>query len=129
MANEAQGTVYLTANKNGGNVTQNKTFSLTMSGNELVRSTQLITAASWQALTWGAITGAPGAFTLTNLDATNYVDIAVANDDSGVFARLLPGPLAGIPGNSILITPKPGVTYYANAHTGSVRVEKAAAEA
>ncbi len=111
----------ISGTKNNAPLNRSYSAGVTMAGNELSYGTQLI-PTTWTALTWGSITGTPGAAFIHNLDATNYVQLALANDNSGIFARLKADEVS-------VIKFEPGITIYAKANTASVRIEKAAAEA
>ena len=68
-------------------------------------------ATSWTAVSLGPVS----AFDLVlikNNDLTNYVQLASANDGTGIFARLSPGRGACWPAD-------PGTTIYAKAHTAA----------
>ncbi len=75
---------------------------------------------SWELLVFGDI-GTLGEVALQNLDETNYVELALANDDSGIFAVLRPSTGAAV-------IPLATKTVYAKAHTGACNVALLAAE-
>lgn len=102
--------------------TLNHNVQYDTTGTDGVLHSQTIPHTAWTALDFGNITGTPEAFCVINNDATNYVEFAVANDDSGVFATLDAN-------RSMVISPKSGVTYYARANTAGVQILIAAAEA
>jgi hypothetical protein len=119
MANEIYTSITFRARKNGADVSFSGSYNLTMTGNEMLSSTQLI-GTSAELLTLGDITGAPGAIVLKNLDSTNFVEIG---GDSGLTVfkiKILPGQFAAI---------QPGAaTIYAKADTAAVRLQKIATE-
>lgn len=120
MANEINETVSLAFQKSG---TQ-KTFSIgkssTMSGDDFCDLSQSIPTTAWTVISLGSITNPPAKIQIINRDATNYVELAVANDDSGIFAKLLAGDPAQFP-------PKTA-TMYAKANTGICKITVAAIE-
>ena len=119
MANEIYASINFTANKNGAKSSISSSFNLTMTGNEMVQSTQVIGTSS-ETITLGDISGAPGGFVIKNLDSTNFVEIG---GDSGltVFKLKL------LPGQFHFFQPSSG-TIYAKADTASVRVQVIATE-
>lgn len=121
MANEIYNSSTLTANKGGVSVSQTASETITMDGDDMVQGTQVI-GTSWEAIDWGEITGAPRRVQLKNLDATNFVDLATANDDSGVFGIL------DANGGTASFRPKVA-TIYAKADTAACRVSRVAVEA
>lgn len=114
MANEITQTIQIQAVKNGAQVSLSSTKRITMAGDEMVQSTQVIGTTA-EVLSLGDITGAPGQLAVKNLDADNFVEIG---GDSGltVFKLRL------MPGESMLIRPTSG-TIYAQADTADVRVQ------
>ena len=82
-------------------------------GNDRQNVTQTI-ATSWTAINFRPVT--PDLFMVQNLRPDNYVQLATANDGTGLFARVSPGR----PGP--YITADPGATYYARAHTAAVKI-------
>jgi hypothetical protein len=69
---------------------------------------------SWVALDFDSLTDADELW-LVNFDATNYVRLATANDDTKIFARL---KASGYP---IRFTPEPGQTWYVKANSSSCK--------
>ncbi len=72
---------------------------------------------SWTAITWGGATTV-ASFAIDNLDGTNAVDLATANDSTGIFATVPKGGTSGV------IPTKSGVTYYAKSAASTVNIEK-----
>lgn len=120
MANEIQMAVQLAALKSGAQVGYSTAANEDMTGSNLIQTTQPI-GTSWEALTFGDISGAPAALLVKNLDATNFVELALANDGTQKFAKIKKG-------KAILITPSTA-TIYAKADTAEVVVMKVACEA
>ena len=119
MANEIYSSMQFTARKNGAESAFASSFNLTMTGNEMVQSTQSI-GTSAETINLGEITGAPGVFIIKNLDSTNFVEIG---GDSGLTVfklKLLPGQFHAFQPSS--------ATIYAKADTAAVRVQVIATE-
>jgi hypothetical protein len=119
MANEISVTATMVAAKNGVTLQHSTTARHDMSGNEMVHRTQLIGTSAEQ-ISFGDITGAPGMVKFTNLDATNFVEVAL---DSGMTNKLCKIR----PGGTALFQPSSG-TLYAKTDTASVRMLVQAAE-
>ena len=83
-------------------------------GNNYVLTTQNLTAGAWTAIYIDGITTL-GALFVKNLDATNYIQLATANDNSGIFGRLNAG-------KSGLVAIETGATYYVRANTGNLTI-------
>jgi hypothetical protein len=120
MANEITQTIQLTATKNAATVSLSTTKRITMSGDDMVQSTQVI-GTSAELLVLGDITGAPSQLAIKNLDATNFVEIG---GDSGLTVF----KIKILPGETVLIRPT-SATLYALADTAAVRVQIVAIEA
>ena len=119
MANEIYASISFTANKNGAKQAISSSFNLTMTGDDMLQSTQVIGTSS-ETINLGDITGAPGGFCIKNLDSTNYVEIG---GDSGLTVfklKLLPGQFHFFQPSS--------ATIYAKADTAAVRVWVTATE-
>lgn len=69
---------------------------------------------SWVALDFDTLSDADELW-LQNLDATNYVRLATANDDTKIFARLKAN------GYPIRFTPEPAQTWYVKANSASCK--------
>jgi len=69
---------------------------------------------SWVALDFDTLSDADELW-ISNLDATNYVRLAIANDDTKIFSRIKPG------NRPIAFTPEPGQTWYIKANTASCK--------
>jgi len=119
MANEIFESVSFSATKNDAKVEIATSSRVTMTGNELVNSTQVIGTTA-ELVVFGGITGAPGEVIIKNLDATNYIELG---GDSGltVFKTKL------LPGRFTVFQPS-SATLYAKANTADVRVQVVATE-
>lgn len=120
MANEITQTVQLTATKNSATVSLSTTKRITMSGDDMVQSTQVIGTTA-ETLSLGDISGAPSQLLIKNLDATNFVEIG---GDSGLTVF----KIKILSGETVLIRPT-SATIYAKADTADVRVQLIATEA
>jgi len=120
MANEINVSLSFSAAKAGASVSNSTSLSATMSGDNMISNVQIIAygdgATNAEAISYGDVTTI-GYVMLKNVDATNFIEIAVSNGvTSGLFttqahviAKLLPGEVA-------LIKPKT-TTLYAIADT------------
>ena len=120
MANEKNTNFRLLITKTG------QTFDLNfdtkvedLSGTQAISNVQSV-GTSWEAITIGDLASVD-LLALRNADSTNFIEIATANDDSGVFAKLTPG-------RGCLIAGKAGVTYYAKADTAACDLQVVAVE-
>jgi uncharacterized protein (DUF39 family) len=98
MASEIRETHTLTVTKGGASVTFSGTDVIDMAGTDMVTYT-VTTTTSWAALA-PANVGAAAHLVVQNLDATNYVELAVDSGGTYVFAKLLAGesvPIKRIP--------------------------------
>lgn len=120
MANEIQVSATLTATKNSFTISGSSTGYHDMAGNNLIEATQTI-GTSYEALALGDISGAPGYLYVKNMDATNYVELALDTGMTEKFIKLLPGQAAVFP-------PAVG-TIYAKANTAPCLCAVAACEA
>lgn len=96
------------------------TDSRELSGTGFVNLEQEV-GTSWEAVSLTDI-GTLGFLAIRNEDTTNYVQIATANDDSGILAKITPGR-----GQAIEVNP--GATYYVKANTAPVKILVLANEA
>ena len=94
-------------------------LEITAAGSKHIDNIQNIGIA-WEALDFGDI-GTLGEVALQNLDAINYVELALANDGLQIFAVLRPSAGAAV-------IPLATKTVYAKAHTGACDVALLAAE-
>lgn len=83
-------------------------------GTDFNSGTQSAPTASWAAVSMGSCVSVD-LVCIKNLDTANYVRLAVANDNSGVFARLTPGRVAFWPLET-------GVTLFAKANVTVVQI-------
>ena len=113
MANEIQVSASLSASKGGVSVNNSASRSATMAGDQMISNVQIIGTAA-EALVLGDVSTIGYVF-LKNMDATNFVEIAL---DSGVstqkFAKLLAGDFAIFPAST--------ATMYAKADTANVNL-------
>lgn len=118
MANEIQASASLIASKNGATVNVQSTLSgsasgATMSGDQMLTNVQIV-GTSAEAIVVGDVTTV-GYVMLKNMDATNFVEIALDSAVSTqVFAKLLAGDFA--------IFPAKTATMYAKADTANVNL-------
>lgn len=110
----------LFALKNGATVNVSTSKAYTMAGEDMVQETQLI-GTTWEQITMGEISGVPAEMQILNMDATNFVQLAYANDNSQVFEKILAGH--AYQGHPV------SATIYAKADTASVRIQKVIVEA
>jgi len=75
---------------------------------------------SWTAIPLGSLASFD-LLCVKNTDGTNYVEIATANDGTGIFAKLTAGRFCFVACN-------PSATYYARANTASCVLQFAAVE-
>lgn len=119
MANEITITTSLSTTKNGATVSSGtKTSSHDMSGDQAIGNIQII-GTSWEAIVLGDVTTI-GFVRALNLDATNYVELALANDSTGVFTKLKAGEAALFRAST--------ATMYARANTAACNVHFVAVE-
>jgi hypothetical protein len=86
--------------------------SIDQIGSHFVENVQTFTGGAWEAIFIGDI-ATLGYLHLKNNDAVNYVEIATANDNSGIFAKVLAG-------RTTQVAVKAAVTYYVRANTANV---------
>lgn len=123
MANEATVIAGLSASKNGAVVNPGTNTKLvSMTGNDMAQATVPLTTASTQLNPMGAISGAPAAVWLKNLDATNSILISGETGFTAVFQLLIP------PGQANIVTPL-AATLWAKAQAGTATLLYAAFEA
>jgi len=120
MANEGYFSLNLNARKGGADITTSSSSKFTIAGDDFIKATQLIGTTA-EVVTFAEITGAPQMCNITNLDATNFVELG---GDSGltVFKLKL------MPGMSNLVSLS-SATLYAKANTAPVRLQITAIEA
>lgn len=119
MANEITLSAALACTKSGATASGSHTATLTMAGDEFMMSVQGINHADAEALNLGDVTTV-GYVLVKNLDATNYVELALDEPMANKFAKILAGGCALIPPSS--------ATIYAQANTASVNVQIVAVE-
>lgn len=94
--------------------------SLTLTGVHFVDEIQDFAAGAWEALDLGDI-ATLGYLWLKNTDAVNYIEVATANDGTGIFAKF-------VAGHGNIINVQAASTYYIRANTATVKVHMIAAE-
>ena len=95
--------------------------SIDQVGTHFIENTQDCTAGSWEAINMGDI-ATLGYLAVKNLDATNYIEIATANDGTGILTKVLAGK------SMPPIAAQPGATYYVRANTALVKIRYLAIE-
>ena len=104
-----------------GSASINVSETRTLTGTGFVSEEQEIGTGAWEAIDLTDI-GTLGFLVIRNIDPTNYVEIATANDGTQIFGKISAG--RGLP-----VEVASGVTYYAKANTGSVKIVFLATEA
>jgi hypothetical protein len=114
MANEIAASVSLSVSKNGAAIASGQLSIVDdMAGDQMITNVQAV-GTSAEAVNLGDVSTV-GYVLFKNMDATNYVELALASDVlSQIFAKLLPGDIALIP----LAT----ATIYAMANTAGVNL-------
>ena len=114
MATEKRLTLKLTVDKGGFQQQLEANLSEDFSGKNFIGIVQAI-STSWTAVN---VTGlaSPDLMLARNSDTTNYVELATANDGSGIFAKLAAG-------RGAFLSCNPSATYYARANTAACDVE------
>lgn len=111
MANEKTTSISFQVAKGGVTVRDSVSLSETLSGTDFIGRPVTVTT-SWTAIPLGDL----ASFDLLyarNTDATNYIQIATANDGTHVFAKLTAGRACFLPVDS-------GATLYWKANSASV---------
>lgn len=129
MANEVTITTSILASKGGQSVnsvgsTGAAAVQFDLSLDDMATVPQEIGTGADEALAIPGDLTPVGAILIKNLDATNYVQFGIATGGSfaaSVFQRLLAG-------QTCVLYPEPGVTYYAKANTGAVSITFTAVE-
>lgn len=120
MADEKRTSLNFSVVKGGQTLQQVVSLVEDLAGSEIAAVRQSI-ATSWTAIDLGTIATAD-LLCIVNDDATNFVQLATANDDSGIFAKLAAGRCA-------YLAAEPTATYYAKANTAACNIKVTAAEA
>jgi len=110
MANEKQSSVNFSVTKNGLRVSDTLSLNETLAGTDYYAKAWTVTT-SWVAIPLDALASFD-LIMVKNTDATNYVQIATANDSSHIFAKLTAGRAMFIPAD-------PSATLYWRANTAS----------
>jgi hypothetical protein len=98
--------------KSGATSAGSRNTTLTMAGDQHLSNVQVV-GTSWEAIQIGDVSTI-GYVYARNQDATNFVQLALANDGSGIFAKLIAGDVA--------IFPAQTATMYAKADTANCNV-------
>lgn len=120
MADEKRTSLTFSVVKGGQTLQQTISLTEDLAGSEIAGLRQSI-ATSWTAIDLGTLTTAD-LVCIVNDDATNYVQLATASDNSGIFANLTAGRVA-------FFAAEPTATYYARANTAAVNIKVTMAEA
>lgn len=120
MAGEKQSSISLTIAKTG------QVFALTppaltedLAGTQAISNVQNV-GTGWEAILIGDLSRID-LLAVRNADNTNFIQLATANDGSGIFAKLTPGRFAFVPVDS-------GATVYAKADTAACDLQVVAVE-
>jgi hypothetical protein len=119
MANEIMISAGFQASKSGATISASESGSFDMTGDDMVQGTQLIGTAA-EVLNLGEVSGDVALLFAKNLDATNFVEIALDSGMTQKFIKLRPGRFA--------LLPPATATLYAKADTASCRLQIAAVE-
>jgi hypothetical protein len=121
MANEITIAASLLASKGGASVnTGSQLKALTMTGGDMYQATQNIDT-TYEALVFGDITQPAGQMFIRNLDATNYIELALDTAFTNKICKIRPGCFA-------IFEPTAAILY-AKANTAACDVMVAAVEA
>lgn len=120
MANEISVSAALAVSKGGVTLTATGSKQLDMGADDMRHFTQIV-GTSAEVLEMTDITGVPGYLLVKNLDATNYVELALDSGMTDKICKLLAGQVALFPPST--------ATIYALANTASCRVEVLVCEA
>lgn len=118
MANEITERVFLSISKDGSTVTFDKTITRTLTGSGNFTETQTI-GTSAEALDLPTDLGTEGvtAVAISNLDATNYVEISLDSGMTKIFAKIPAG-------RSMILPPyTSNPAYFARANTAPVNIK------
>ena len=120
MANEINLSLNFTTSKNGGSVSSTTSLSNTMSGDNMISNVQIIPfgtgATNATAIAYGDVSTI-GYVVLKNVDATNFIEVAVSNGvTSGLFTTQAHVVAKLLPGEVVVLKPKT-TTLYAIADT------------
>jgi hypothetical protein len=119
MASEITVTATLRVSKGGASIAPTKSKTFDMAGTFLTDNIQNLTAGNWEAIDFGDVATANYVY-VHNLDATNFVELALDNASAQIFAKLLADQAAIFPAKTL--------TMYARANTGNCAVEFAACD-
>lgn len=123
MANEKRLSLSFAVIKNGLNHSMTASINGDLSGDNQVSTVQSI-GTSWEALTLTDLASTE-LIAIRNLDATNFVEVAVEAAGANKFAKL---GISTSPTSVCYFAPAGGVTIYAKADTGACNVQVVAVE-
>jgi hypothetical protein len=91
MAAEGRQTLGFTSTRAGNAISFNVTSQgMTIAADASIQDVYTVASSAWQAITLGSITGTAGMIAIQNLDASNFIQVALDNAGAQVFARILP---------------------------------------
>jgi predicted methyltransferase len=120
MANEIQASAGLVVSKNGTTISFSNSQQVTLAGVGMETHVQTIGNGASELLAFPSDLTTEGVsyYAVKNLDATNYVELALENTNTQKFAKLLPGGVCLIPSHAA----NPGVYARANAAPCNVQI-------
>lgn len=102
MADEVNVSIAHSAAKGGGSIGSGSlSYQSDMAGTDMGSNTMPVTT-SWTVINIPAAISFPATLTVTNLDATHYVELSVDNAGANTFARIQPGESGHFPGLAAL---------------------------
>lgn len=120
MSNEIQKSIYLSVTKSGQtNTLSHANHNITMAGDEMISNVQTIGESAWELVSFGDCASI-GECALKNLDATNFIELALDDAGASKIAKLLASRSACIPFSS--------TTIYAKADTAACKLSVVACE-
>jgi hypothetical protein len=110
MASEKQTSINFSISKNNLRVSDTLALTENLSGTDYYAKSWVVTT-SWTAIPLDALASFD-LLMVKNTDATNYLQVATANDGTHIFARLTSG-------RALLLPPETGATLYWRANTAA----------
>lgn len=123
MANEKRLSLSFAVVKDGVTAQLAKTTTGDLSGDQLSATVQSI-GTSWEAIVVTDLASVE-LIAISNLDATNFVEVAVESAGTNKFAKLT---AAGTPKSTLYVPAASGVTFYAKADTAPCSIQVLAVE-
>jgi hypothetical protein len=114
MADEISLSISVSVSKDAISIAKTQSSLQDFAGNDYLLGTQAV-ATTWEAISLGDVTAPPGTVMVKNLDETNYVELALANDGTGIFEKLKP--------LSVCLFHPTDTTVFAQANTAACQVE------